>query len=186
MVAVDSGDADTVLARLQPLAEIAPLVDSDARMTSYAAVMGNASPDPHQGQGEPVTRSGLIRHITPEFAVAIEKLMATGIVYFFQIRSVGGAVSDVAADATAFGTRDANFAVVAFGTDRTGLDEAWEDIYQHLDGLYLSFETDTRAERLGDAFPPATLERLLALKRRYDPDNVFRDNFNIVPSPGLG
>jgi alkanesulfonate monooxygenase SsuD/methylene tetrahydromethanopterin reductase-like flavin-dependent oxidoreductase (luciferase family)/FAD/FMN-containing dehydrogenase len=186
MVAVDSGDADTVLARLQPLAEIAPLVDSDARMTSYAAVMGNASPDPHQGQGEPVTRSGLIRHITPEFAVAIEKLMATGIVYFFQIRSVGGAVSDVAADATAFGTRDANFAVVAFGTDRAGLDEAWEDIYQHLDGLYLSFETDTRAERLGDAFPPATLERLLALKRRYDPDNVFRDNFNIVPSPGLG
>ena len=186
MVAVDSDDADTVLARLQPLAQIAPLVGSDARITSYAAVMANASPDPHQGQGEPVTRSGLIRHITPEFAIAIEKLMATGIVYFFQIRSLGGAVSDVAADATAFGTRDANFAVVAFGTDRARLDEAWEDIYQHFRGLYLSFETDTRAERLGDAFPAATLERLRALKQRYDPDNVFRDNFNIAPPPGLG
>ena len=185
MVAVDSGDADTVLARLQPLAEIAPLAGSDARITSYAAVMANASPDPHQGQGEPVTRAGLIRHITPEFAVAIEKLMASGTVYFFQIRSLGGAAGDVPADATAFGNRDANFAVVAFGTDRTRLDEAWEDMYRHFQGLYLSFETDTRTERLGDAFPAATLERLRALKHRYDPDNVFRDNFNIAPSPAL-
>jgi alkanesulfonate monooxygenase SsuD/methylene tetrahydromethanopterin reductase-like flavin-dependent oxidoreductase (luciferase family)/FAD/FMN-containing dehydrogenase len=183
MVAVDSDDADTVLARLQPLAQIAPLVGSDARITSYAAVMANASPGPHQGQGEPVTRSGLIRHITPEFAAAIEKLMATGLVYFFQIRSLGGAVADVPADATAFGTRDANFSVVAFGADRARLDEAWEDLYQHFRGLYLSFETDTRPERLSDAFPAATLERLRELKRRYDPDNVFRDNFNIAPYP---
>jgi FAD/FMN-containing dehydrogenase len=186
MVAVDSDDADTVLARLQPLAQIAPLLGSDARITSYAAVMANASPDPHQGQGDPAARSGLIRHITPEFAVAIDKLMASGVVYFFQIRSVGGAVADVPADATAFGTRDANFAVVAFGADRARLDEVWEEIYPHFRGLYLSFETDTRAERLGDAFPGATLDRLRALKRRYDPDNVFRDNFNIAPSPSVG
>jgi alkanesulfonate monooxygenase SsuD/methylene tetrahydromethanopterin reductase-like flavin-dependent oxidoreductase (luciferase family)/FAD/FMN-containing dehydrogenase len=186
MVAVDSADADTVLARLQPFAEIGPLVGSDARITSYAAVMANASPGPHQGQGEPVTRAGLIRHITPEFALAIEKLMASGIVYFFQIRSLGGAASDVPPDATAFGNRDANFAVVAFGTDRARLDEAWEDMYRHFRGLYLSFETDTRTERLDDAFPAATLERLRALKHRYDPGNVFRDNFNIAPSPALG
>jgi FAD/FMN-containing dehydrogenase len=184
MVAVDSADADTVLARLQPLAAIAPLAASDARMTSYAAVMANASPDPHAGQGEPVTRAGLVRHITPEFAVAIEKLMATGIVYFLQIRSLGGAVGDVPAGATAFGHRDANFAVVAFGTDRARLDEAWEDIHRHVRGLYLSFETDTRPERLGDAFPDPTLARLRALKHRYDPGNVFRDNFNITPAPG--
>jgi len=186
MVAVDFADADTVLARLQPLAAIAPLAASDARMTSYAAVMANASPDPHAGQGEPVTRSGLVRHITPELGIAIEKLMATGIVYFFQIRSLGGAVGDVPVEATAFGHRDANFALVAFGTDRARLDEAWEDIHRYTRGLYLSFETDTRAERLGDAFPEATLSRLRVLKGRYDPDNVFRDNFNIAPAPGLG
>jgi FAD/FMN-containing dehydrogenase len=186
MVAVDAADADTVLDRLQPFAQIARLLGSDARITSYAAVMANASPDPHQGQGDPAARSGLIRHITPEFAAAIDKLMASGVVYFFQIRSLGGAVADVPADATAFGTRDANFAVVAFGADRAALDEAWEEIYPHFRGLYLSFETDTRAERLGDAFPGPTLERLRALKRHYDPGNVFRDNFNIAPSPTLG
>ena len=86
-------------------------------------------------------------------------------------------------DATAFGNRDANFAVVAFGIDRARLDEAWEDLYPHFHGLYLSFETDTRVGRLDDAFPAPTLERLRGLKRRYDPDNAFRDNFNIAPSP---
>ena len=60
---------------------------------------------------------------------------------------------------------------------------ARSDLYPHFGGLYLSFETGTRPERLGDAFPAPTLERLSALKRHYDPDNVFRDNFNIAPWP---
>jgi FAD/FMN-containing dehydrogenase len=31
------------------------------------------------------------------------------------------------------------------------------------------------------AYPPATLERLAEVKRRYDPDNVFRLNVNVTP-----
>ena len=57
----------------------------------------------------------------------------------------------------------------------------WPSIFK---GLYLSFETDGRPERLGDAFPPRTLARLRESKRRYDPNNVFRDNFNIAPQAG--
>ncbi|MEZ4496298.1 MAG: BBE domain-containing protein [Thermomicrobiales bacterium] len=55
-------------------------------------------------------------------------------------------------------------------------------LYEHFDGLYLSFESTRSIERLYDAFPPATLARLRELKAKYDPNNVFRDNFNIAPT----
>ena len=102
-------------------------------------------------------------------------------VYWFQIRPVGGAVADVPADATAYANRSANFSILVMGASRLRLDEAWDRLAHHFDGLYLNFESDLRPERLRDAFPPATLERLRALKARYDPNNVFRDNFNIAP-----
>jgi FAD/FMN-containing dehydrogenase len=66
------------------------------------------------------------------------------------------------------------------------MNAAWDEVYEHFGGLYLSFETDLRPERLGDAFPPTTIERLRGQKSRYDPDNVFRDNFNIAPQALLG
>jgi alkanesulfonate monooxygenase SsuD/methylene tetrahydromethanopterin reductase-like flavin-dependent oxidoreductase (luciferase family) len=181
MTVVDSDDADTIIARLQPIAGIAPLLDQSAQIKPYSAIMANAQGGHHDGQGEPLARSGLIEHITPEFAAATARLLASGEVYFYQIRSVGGAVSDVASDATAYAGRSANFSVVAFGSHPDRLNELWEDLYGHFSGLYLSFDTDRRAERISDAFPSATLSRLRELKRRYDPQNVFRDNFNITP-----
>jgi alkanesulfonate monooxygenase SsuD/methylene tetrahydromethanopterin reductase-like flavin-dependent oxidoreductase (luciferase family) len=180
MAVVDSDAPDTIIARLQPLADIAPLYKQQVQITPYAAVMANADDAVHQGRGEPVTRSGLLRHITPGFAEAAERLIASGAVYFFQIRSMGGAVADVDPTATAYAHRGANFQVVAFGARRELLDTLWEDVYPHLEGLYLSFESDPRPARLLDAFPPPTLTRLRALKATYDPDNVFRDNFNIT------
>ncbi|MGD8167428.1 LLM class flavin-dependent oxidoreductase [Herbiconiux sp. P16] len=179
LAVVDSADPETIVDRLQPLADTAPLVDQSVQLMPYAAVMANAQGGDHDGRGEPTSRSGLLEHITPEFAEAATRMLETGAVYFFQIRSVGGAVSDVDPDATAYAHRSANFSVVAFGSRRERLDEVWDELSEHFDGLYLSFETDRRAERLDDAFPPATLARLRALKRQYDPDHVFRDNFAV-------
>ncbi|HEU5102933.1 MAG TPA: LLM class flavin-dependent oxidoreductase [Roseiflexaceae bacterium] len=181
MALVDSDNPDTIIDRLQPIADIAPMYDQRIVITSYANIMANAQGGDYNAQGEPVARSGLIDHITPAFAAAAARLLASGEVYFFQIRSVGGAVADVHPDATAYANRAANFAVTAFGSSRERMDRLWDALRQHFDGLYLSFESDLRPERIDDAFPPQTLERLRALKARYDPDNVFRDNFNIAP-----
>ena len=178
---VDSDDPEVVVDRLQPLVEIAPLLDQAAQILPYAQMM-NVPPGAHNGQGDPVARSGLIEHITPEFAAAAARLIASGAVYFFQIRSVGGAVADVHPDATAYANRSANFSVTAFGTDRDRVNQEWDELYGHFSGLYVNFETDLRPERLDDAYPGATMQRLRELKLRYDPDNVFRDNFNIAPA----
>jgi alkanesulfonate monooxygenase SsuD/methylene tetrahydromethanopterin reductase-like flavin-dependent oxidoreductase (luciferase family)/FAD/FMN-containing dehydrogenase len=181
MALVDSDQPETIINRLQPIADIAPMYDQSIVITKYANIMANAQGGDYNAQGEPVARSGLIDHITPEFAAAAARLIRSGVVYFFQIRAVGGAVSDVSPDATAYGHRAANFSVTAFGASRARMDPLWDEVYHHFDGLYLSFETDLRPERLTDAFPHETLERLRELKSRYDPDNVFRDNFNIAP-----
>ncbi|MGN9906969.1 LLM class flavin-dependent oxidoreductase [Phytohabitans sp. LJ34] len=178
---VDSADPDTVLDQLQPFARMAPMFQQQVVIAPYAAVMGMAPDAEHHGQGEPVSRSAFIREVTPAFAAAAERLLRSGVVYFFQLRTVGGAVADVDPEATAYAHRDAGFSVIAMGVDRQRLDKLWDGLGEHFDGLYLSFETDPRPERLADAFPPRTLRRLRELKGRYDPDNVFRDNFNIRP-----
>ncbi|MGA4990768.1 LLM class flavin-dependent oxidoreductase [Nonomuraea bangladeshensis] len=180
MAVVDADDAETVLDRLRPLAAVAPLLDHSIQILPYAALM-NVPPGPHHGQGEPVSRSALADHLTPELAEAAARLVASGQTYFFHIRAAGGAVSDVPADATAYAGRSANFSLAAFGSSRSGLDRLWDAMRPHFSGLYLNFETDTRPERLHDAFPEPALSRLRALKRRYDPGNVFRDNFPITP-----
>ncbi|MGP3962279.1 LLM class flavin-dependent oxidoreductase [Nonomuraea sp. 3N208] len=181
MTVVDAGDAETVISRLQPIADVAPLLDYSIQILPYATIM-NVPPGTHAGQGEPVTRSALADHLTPELADAAARLIAGGEPYFFQIRAVGGAASEVPPDATAYAGRSANFQLVAFGSSRARLDRLWDEMRPHFSGIYINFETDLRPERLHDAYPGETLRRLRALKRRYDPDNVFRDNFNITPA----
>ncbi len=181
LAVVDSNQPDVIIDRLQPIANIAPMYDQQVVITSYAQVIANAHGGDYDAQGETSARSGLVTHITPAFAAAAARLIHGGAAYWFQIRAVGGAVTDVPPDATAYAHRAANFSVIAMGSNRERLNAAWDTtVYPHFDGLYLSFEADIRPERLNDAFPPKTLERLRTLKARYDPDNVFRDNFNIA------
>lgn len=185
MAMVDSSDPDLILERLQPLAGIAPLLDQSVQLAPYSAVMANAQPGPHQGRGEPLSRSGLVDHITTRFAEETAAVLDSGSVHFFQVRSVGGAVADVPADATAYSHRDANFSVVAMGSDAARLDVAFDRLRPFFDGLYLSFETDTRAERANDAWPAPVLDRLRALKQRVDPHNRFRDNCSVSGADAL-
>jgi FAD/FMN-containing dehydrogenase len=186
MAMIDSQDPETIIDRLQPFAEVAPLLDQRIVLTSYRDVMANASDSAHNGQGEPVARSGLIDHITPGFADLSERMLRSGEIYFYQIRSVGGAVAEVPADATAYANRAANFSVTVFGMNPDRVDALWNDARPHFNGLYLSFESGQRPDRVTDAFPAGTIERLRQLKHRYDPDNIFRDNFNIAPEAVLG
>lgn len=179
---VDSDDPDTIIARLQPFAELAPLVQQSVQLTTYAQIMANADLGPQHGAGEPHSRSGLIEHVTPSFAAAVERMLRSGAVPFFQLRAVGGAVADVVEDETAYAHRSANFSVAALGSNPERLDAQWRTLADHVDGMYLSFDSSERPERIAEAFPPATLQRLRRVKAAYDPTCVFRDNFAIEPA----
>ena len=181
---VDSDDPDVVVERLTPFASIGMLAQQQVVITRYAEVMGEAAdvgPEGQHGRGEPVARSAFLPVLTDEFARDTARLLRSGQVYFFQLRHMGGAISDVDPGEMAFSHRAPEMSVTAMGGDRRGLDTHWDRLAPHFDGLYLSFDTDLRPERVSDAFPPPVLARLRSLKRRYDPANLFRDNFNITP-----
>lgn len=183
MIAVDSDDPEAILDRLQPFAQVAQLLDQSVALAGYDQVIGAFVGDgPQQGQGEPLSHSGLAEHLTPALAAEAAALLDAGASYFFQVRAVGGAVADVPPDATAYAWRSANFSVVAFGTRASDLDRWWDRLLPHFDGMYLSFESATGPDVVERAFPPAHLARLRALKRRYDPTGLFRDNFFVEPA----
>ena len=182
MLVVDSDDPETIVERLSPIAEVAPLLDQSIGLGTYDQVMGALFTEaPQQGQGEPLSHSGLVEHLSAPFAADAAALLDSGASYFFQVRSVGGAVSDVPDDATAYAGRSAGFSVVAMGTRASELDAWWARLEPHFVGMYLSFESTTGPDVVAKAFPPAHLARLRALKRRYDPTGLFRDNFFIAP-----
>jgi len=102
----------------------------------------------------------------------------------------GGAVSRVPPAATAFPHRGAEYSIHIFpGWIDAGADEAvmsWartfsETVSSHAgDGVYVNMLAEDEVERVGSAYG-TNLERLESLKRKWDPDNVFRMNHNIVP-----
>ncbi|PPF65046.1 FAD-linked oxidase [Clavibacter michiganensis] len=179
---VNSSDPDTIIARLQPFAELAPLVGQQVQLLPYAAVMANASDVAHNGQGEPSFRSGLVEHLDAPTARAAAALATSGSAPWFQIRPVGGAINDVAPDTTAYAHRSANFSITSVGRSAR-FEQLWDSLASHFDGLYLSFESRTGEQIVAQAFPPATLARLRAIKAQVDPDAVFKDNFGVAVEP---
>ncbi|UOE43497.1 LLM class flavin-dependent oxidoreductase [Agromyces larvae] len=181
MAMVDSPDPDTVIERLQPLAAAAPLVGQQVQLTTYRAVISNASDETHSAEGEPLARTAVIGRITPEFARDAEAFLDSGATYFFQLRAMGGAVHDVSADATAFAHRDAEFSVAAMGTQASRTDERWAELIEpHSSGAYVSFDTRRGADAAARAYPGDTLERLRAIKAEVDPAGLFRDNAEVA------
>jgi hypothetical protein len=107
-----------------------------------------------------------------------------------QLRVLGGAVARVAPDATAFAHRRSpimvNVAALYQRPEERPVHDAWvnglaKQLEQGDTGAYVGFLDDEGEERVRAAYPGATWDRLAAVKRRYDPDNVFRLNQNIPP-----
>lgn len=112
---------------------------------------------------------------------------------FASIWKFGGAMQRVAADATAFGDRSAPFmlSLDAIWSDKKD-DEAniawvrdtWTDMQRHSTGrLYLNFPGFGEDQSLvKNALGESTYARLQQVKRKYDPENLFRLNQNILPA----
>ncbi|MFW6034037.1 MAG: BBE domain-containing protein [bacterium] len=108
-----------------------------------------------------------------------------------QLRTQGGAVARVPDDATAYAHRGrriiANVVSVYQGPEDSPEREAWVSkvaagLSGVVPGVYTGFLGDEGPDRVRDAYPGATWDRLARIKRRYDPTNLFRSNHNIPPA----
>jgi FAD/FMN-containing dehydrogenase len=103
---------------------------------------------------------------------------------------IGQAVTAVPEEATAFSHRDANYlfhpiSVWSDPADDARLIAANRALAEAMrpfstGGAYLNFTPE--GDRVRDAYPARKYRRLVALKDKYDPDNLFRLNQNIKPS----
>lgn len=97
-------------------------------------------------------------------------------------------MSRVAIDATAFAHRDKQALVLVtnFGSPSTDpanrTQRVWQALSPYAEGVYVNFLADEGEQRVHDAYPPTTYLRLAALKKRYDPFNLFNLNQNIKPA----
>jgi len=104
---------------------------------------------------------------------------------------IDGAAHAVGADDTAFSYRDANWAQVIVGVDpdpkncgpiTSWARDYWEAIHPHsAGGAYINFMMEEGDERIHATYR-GNYERLAKIKRRYDPENLFRVNQNIPPA----
>jgi hypothetical protein len=103
-----------------------------------------------------------------------------------------GAVSRMAEGGTAFGNRQASHAITLDGVWRPGedfgdRDTAWSKAFfaaldRFREGVYVNFlGGDEAPGRVREAYGNAVYNRLVDVKTRYDPDNVFHHNQNIRP-----
>ena len=113
---------------------------------------------------------------------------------FVSIWKFGGSLQRVPSQATAFGDRSMPYMLSLDAIwSRPGDDEAnigwvrtlWNAMQRHSTGrLYLNFPGHGEgADLVRDAFGDQTYARLQKVKHKYDPENLFRMNQNILPAP---
>lgn len=106
--------------------------------------------------------------------------------------SVSGAQNKIPADATAYSARDARFIVNVHGRWERPEDDkktiSWCRKFFEATmpfasaGAYVNFMTEDESERIPSAYG-ANYDRLVSLKQKYDPENLFHMNQNIMPKP---
>ena len=137
------------------------------------------------------TKTGYVKHISP----ALIDAMIDGLEYHPErsttvgFQHLGGAISRVANDATAFPHRGIHATSLLLVDWPSNIDPTkhiawlkkyWDTVEPHTDGFYTNDVVDESQKQIDENYLD-NYPRLLALKNKYDPTNLFRLNANVVP-----
>lgn len=179
----DKAKADEVIA---PFLSIGTVTERDYKAKPYVDMLAE------DGPGMPFkvkVRDGFIPTFTDEVLDVFNEHYSDG-KSVLQIRFLGGKLDEVDKNAMAFAHRgnEGLFIMPTFSAPDTAddvadaaADKAWSAIEPYAVGGYGNFFTDKTPKSLELAYPGETLNRLKALKKQYDPQNLFDQNLNIPP-----
>ncbi|MEU6782284.1 FAD-binding oxidoreductase [Nonomuraea angiospora] len=187
-VTFDGDDPELAARALDPIRRLGTVIGDDVALRPYAdTLVDGATPPPGIRL---VTRSAFAdKESVPEVLRILAEVGASAGSPFIAVRSVGGAVSRVPADATAYAHRRAElmFMTTTLGPEpvveaaRPALEAIWARLAPHVSGAYANFLASATEEDVAAVYPTGTYERLAAVKRQYDPGNLFAHNHNIRP-----
>ncbi|MFI7708570.1 FAD-binding oxidoreductase [Nonomuraea sp. NPDC049480] len=187
-VAFDGDDPDLAAQAIDPLRRLGTVIDDDVALKPYADTLADGVTPPPGIQL--VTRSAFVdKASVPEVLRILVEVGAAQGSPFIAVRSVGGAVSRIPGDATAYAHRQAELMFVTtiagprpvVEAARPALEAIWVRLAPHVNGAYANFLASATEEDVAAIYPTQTYERLAAVKRQYDPGNLFARNHNIRP-----
>ena len=174
---------------IQPLRDLGPAVDLIEPMP-YPALQSMLDEDLPPGV-RCYLKSGYLSELTETvLSIIVEhtRAMPSG-ASTFDCHHMGGAVARIPGDGTAFGDRRSAYCYNVVGVWKDAADDAvnrdWVKAFAAAlepfgsGGTYVNFTADP--DRVRAAYNDAKYERLRAVKREYDPTNLFRLNQNVEP-----
>jgi len=180
--------ADRVLA---PLRKLGKPVAGELAPVDYVQLQRSGDVTDPRNMGT-YLKSGFVDDFSPALAAAVldgyRPDPNRGTTIFFQ--PSGGAIGRVAADATAFPHRRSRLNMLTMATwDLPGdggphvsyMRDYWSKLLPHTDGYYTN-EVANEPQRQVDENYQGNIARLVQLKNRYDPTNLFRLNANVKPT----
>lgn len=168
----------------------APLLDG-IRMMPYSAI-GTVANDPKEPQAM-VIGTELLNDIPAALVDGIMQVVGapSSAIKLVEVRHLGGAIAKLPESASAVGHRKAGFWIntIASAPDPATRGAVLREVARIGDavepwttgGVLLNGLDSNSAHRVPEAYSQENYSRLVGLKRKYDPGNLFRYNLNISP-----
>lgn len=178
---------------LAPLRSFGKPMNDDIKAKKYIAIQKRTDRNVPHGQ-QYYQKAGFLNDIRPELIDAMTDIIANpkAFAQTMNFTQVGGAISEIASDATAYPNRDAQMQVVVGGSWRKPVEQAdeyiaalrkdWQTLAPSTNGFYINNMMGDESDQKIRANYRDNYERLVRLKNDYDPMNLFRLNANVIPT----
>ncbi len=186
-----AGDAEAGERAVAPFRSLSEPIADLVKEMPYSGMY-----EPEEEEAQPIVATGSTNFVDVLDGSSAEKIVeqvqaSKALMAVAHMRVLGGAMARVPDDATAFAHRRRTYMVAVAAIHERSEEapeyEPWVDGLMDVLGgenpaPYVNFLGEEGDERVRDAYPGSTWERLAAIKARYDPGNLFKLNQNIPPA----